>query len=385
VDADGKRGLVRASYGLRAASAGAVIALVGCRSILGIHDQLPIDCLTASDCPPGDTCGSDNKCVSPAGPDASDEPLATVEDGAPSNADGPGEAEAGAAMEDGPSAHADASADVSGPAATMTDATMTDATMTDAPANDAPSNDVALNDAPSNDVALNDAPSNDAADTGDGPTISADAGDADDANDEDLMADASNTADSGTDADDSSDTCGVGPSGACAACTGACTVQRPGWLSPENGGFAPLIPKDTFVAVAITLAQPSWLMRLGVDTTTSGVTGQLALYTDSTGQPGQLVVAVDMTTHDDPQTDGSEQSVPCNALCRPLAAGNYWVGALFDVGVFVRTDGEINTTLYQATSASYGDGGTLDNGIVPTGTTTTGALDRNLYVVVTQP
>ncbi len=358
MDANGKRGLVSASYRLRAASAGAVIALGGCRGILGIHDQREIDCLTASDCPPGDTCGSDNTCVSPAGPDASDEPLATVEDGAPSNADGPGAAEADAAVEDGPLADADASAEVVG---------------SDAPANDAPAND----------ATMTDAPANDAADAGDGPALSADAGDAADANDEDRMVDASSAADS--DADDSSDTCGVGPSGACAACTGACTVQRPGWLSPENGGFAPLIPKGTFVAVAITLAQPSWLMRLGVDTTTSGVTGQLALYTDSAGQPGQLVAAVDMTTDDDPQTDGSEQSVPCNALCRPLAAGNYWVGALFDAGVFVRTDGEVNTTLYQATSASYGDGGALDDGIVPTGTTTTGALDRNLYVVVTQP
>jgi hypothetical protein len=187
-----------------------------------------------------------------------------------------------------------------------------------------------------------------------------------------------------SDANETNDgSCSVSPAGTCSQCSGSCSIRRPGFL-PNQGGGVTILDAHTFLAVQITVPSLSWLLRLGIQTSMNNLVGELALYEDSQGQPGTFVTKVDVTTLYDQTTDGTEESVDCDALCIPLAAGTYWVGAVFESSLNVLSDNENHTTIYQG-NASYPDGGTLADGVVPPGTVSAGVLDRNIYMVVTAP
>jgi hypothetical protein len=348
---NGRRSTSVRRFGL--AGAGIFAALAGCRGILGIHDEPTIQCLTDANCLNTQFCDNAGFCVSGldgSAEDGGDGASEAAPDGARVDAD----ATVGDAVvaEAGTEAASDAGSDDGGPS--PLDGT-------------GPADTGADHTNPTNDAS----PPNDA--TADANNR-ADAGDA-------------AAADTGTDANDANDmedgSCSVSPSGTCAQCLGSCSVHRAGFL-PEQGGNFSILEAHSFVAVQITVPSPAWLLRLGIQTSNNNVVGELALYEDSSGQPGAFVTKVDVTTLYDPLTDGSEESVDCDALCIPLTQGTYWVGAVFESTLAVLADNGATATIYQSDNP-YPDGGTLADGVVPPGTISTDANDRNIYMVVTEP
>lgn len=324
------------------AGAAVLTALAGCRDILGIHDEPTIQCLTNADCLGSQICSA-GRCIEPDGSTAD-----AASDDADRDAASADSADA-TLVDGGADAIADATLDAASEGASLSDAPGppdTGADHTAPPVPDASSSDAA-------DAAGIDAADVTVVDTGS------------DANDASAMDDGS---------------CNLPPSGVCSQCAGSCTLHRDGFEIAQAGGVN-VLDAHTFFAVQIAVPSPSWLLRLGIQTTINGAVGELALYEDSSGQPGAFVTKVDVTTLYDPATDGSEQSADCDALCIPLTQGNYWVGALFDRSINVLSDNASNATIYQADSPSP-DGGTLADGVVPPGTVSSG-LDRNIYIVVT--
>jgi hypothetical protein len=352
------RGLLSALRGASArrfalAGAGILAALAGCRGILGIHDEPAVQCLTNADCLSGEICRqSDYTCVLLDGSAGDGGDSAVDADGAPSDADATladtSLPEGGPESASDVAKEPDVSVLIDGKGALDTGADVT--------------------------VPLSDATQSiDAADATNGA-------DAHDAAAADSSTDVGNAEDTGVAGDAS---CSVSSAGTCAQCPGSCSIRRPGFL-PDQGGNFTYLDAHAFIAVQITVPSPAWLLRLGIETSVNNAVGELALYEDSSGQPGAFVTKVDVTTLADPQTDGSEESVDCNALCIRLTQGTYWVGAVFESIISVLADNGTTATIYQSDDP-YPDGGTLADGVVPPGTITTGADDRNIYMVVTAP
>jgi len=332
------------------ASGGILAALAGCRGILGIHDEPTIECLTNADCPYGEFCSAAGACIPDGSAGDGGDGGAVAVDGSPNDA--APDADAGirdaTVAEGGADAVSDATHEAEGAAPPDgTGPTDTGADRTISIADGTPGFDAAdATGIDAIDAAVTDTAADDASAMGDG-------------------------------------NCSVSPVGTCSQCPGSCSIHRPGFL-PEQGGGLSVLDAHTFVAVQIAVPSPSWLLRLGIQTSKNNVVGELALYEDSSGQPGAFVTKVDVTTLYDQLTDGSEESVDCDVLCIPLTQGVYWVGAVFESALPLLSDNGYATTIYQSDNP-YPDGGTLADGVVPPGTISTDVIDRNIYMVVTEP
>jgi len=152
----------------------------------------------------------------------------------------------------------------------------------------------------------------------------------------------------------------------------ACGEARYGLTEPLQATVTHA--SNTLLGVPVGVTAAGTLLRIGQLSRDTGKNVRMAVYSDSAGSPDQLVAETPVFS-----ATKSAQEIPVPPVS--LAAGRYWVMAVYEVNTTIGIDLATGMGMYKYTSMSFG-------GLMPTAFPAAppgGAARLNYWIVVAGP